>query len=84
MHKQSDNGKVTRMAMIEIPVRKKAAGPGPSGSAENALRYLPRCKYSSIMVAIAMHCISSEISRIRWKHFWHFFSFGPKTVSGYD
>ena len=52
MHKQSDNGKVTRMAMIEIPVRKKAAGPGPSGSAENALRYLPRCKYSSIMVAI--------------------------------
>ena len=34
MHKQSDNGKVTRMAMIEIPVRKKAAGPGPSGSAE--------------------------------------------------
>ena len=34
IQRQSDNGRVTRITIIETPVRKNAAGPGPSGSAE--------------------------------------------------
>ena len=34
MMRQRERGRVTRMQMMEMPVRRKAAGPGPSGSAE--------------------------------------------------
>ena len=37
IQRQSDNGRVTRITIIETPVRKNAAGPGPSGSAEKKL-----------------------------------------------
>ena len=37
IQRQSDNGRVTRITMIETPVRKNAAGPGPSGSAERKM-----------------------------------------------
>ena len=40
MQRQRDKGRVTRMAMIETPVRKKAAGPGPSGSAGNKIMFI--------------------------------------------
>ena len=47
IQRQSENGSVMKMKIMESPVRKKAHGPGPSGSAEkntllvyNILRYI--------------------------------------------
>ena len=40
MQRQRDKGRVTRMTMIETPVRKKAAGPGPSGAAGNKIMFI--------------------------------------------
>ena len=34
IQRQREMGRVTRMQRMEMPVRRKAAGPGPSGSAE--------------------------------------------------